>query len=131
MGESDVSKGTSSSNSTKNVETKDPHKQAGDDTEIVLDIKNDGKIVFEESSEGLCLVSSFSTPTREKFGVKIGDTLVAVRIHSFLSRNKNISLSTHSQSYTGQRILRVHIDVSADSRQRTQVQVGFGRTSIS
>ena len=79
MGESDVSKGTS--NSTKNVETKDPHKQAGDDTEIVLDIKNDGKIVFEESSEGLCLVSSFSTPTREKFGVKIGDTLVAVRIH--------------------------------------------------
>ena len=69
------------SNSTNNVETEDPHKQAGDDTEIVLDIKNDGRIVFEESPEGLCLVNSFSTPTREKFGVKIGDSLVAVRNH--------------------------------------------------
>ena len=124
MGESDVSENTS----TKNVETEDPHKQAGDDTEIVLDIKNDGRIVFEESKEGLCLVNSFSTPTREKFGVRIGDSLVAVR---YKSKFFNFSSFTHNQSYTGQWVLRVHDDVSADSRQRTQVQVGIGGITIS
>ena len=69
----------SEGNGTKNVESEDPERKAGDDTEIVLDIKNDGKMLFEKNSEGLCLVQSFSTPTNEKFGVKIGDSLVAVR----------------------------------------------------
>ena len=53
-------------------------KEIGDDVEIVLDIKNDGKIVFMKTKEGLVVVQAFSTPGEEKFGVKVGDAIIAV-----------------------------------------------------